>query len=85
MRRPPLGPAWWVLVGAAVISLVVLIVDVRTGGFLLAATTTLGALMRLVLPERYAGAIAVRSRGTDVLLYLLATIALVVVFALVKL
>lgn len=85
MRRPPLGPAWWVLVAGALVALFAMVFDVRTGGYLLAATTGLGALTRAVVPDRFAGAVAVRRRGTDVVLYGLVTIALIVVFTLVKL
>lgn len=39
MRRPPLGPAWSLLAAGAVFSIAVLVLgDVRTGGYLLAAT-----------------------------------------------
>ena len=85
MRLPPLGAAWWLLVAGLLIGLAAMIFDVRTGGYLLAATTALGGLIRLTLPDRFAGAVAVRRRGTDGVLYGMVTIALIVVFTLVKL
>ncbi|GAA3664603.1 DUF3017 family protein [Yimella lutea] len=86
MRRPPLGPAWSLLAAGAVFSIAVLVLgDVRTGGYLLAATAAGGALLRLALPERLAGGIVVRRRGTDVLMYGLLAVALATVFSLVRL
>jgi hypothetical protein len=85
VRLPPLGAAWWLLVVGAIVALLTMLVDVRAGGYLLAATTGMGALMRAAMPERFTGAVAVRRRGTDVVLYGLVTLALIVVFTLVKL
>jgi hypothetical protein len=63
-----LGP-WLLLLGGGIAAtLLVLDEHVRTGGYVLAGSLGLCALLRMVLPTRLAGAIAVRSRATDVLL-----------------
>lgn len=74
VRRPStprlVGP-WLLLVVGVLAAVVAVTADhVRTGGYLLAATLGAVALARAVLPSELAGAVAVRSRTTDVLLLL---------------
>jgi len=69
------GP-WLVLaVGIAVAVLAVIAGHVRLGGYLLAAAFALTAGVRLALPTRVVGAVAVRSRSTDVIGLLLTAVA----------
>ena len=80
-----LGPWLLLLVGvtAAVVALV--LGQLRAGGYLLAATFGLTALVRLVLPTRVVGAVAVRSKLTDVVLLAGAAVATGVLAATLKL
>lgn len=71
-RRPStprlLGP-WLLLMLGVVAAVVAVTADyVRAGGYLLAASLALAGLLRALLPPHLAGAVAVRSRTTDVLL-----------------
>jgi Protein of unknown function (DUF3017) len=70
-----MGP--WLLLAVCVLTAVVAVtVDrVRLGGYLLAAGLGVVALLRAVLPSRFSGAVAIRSRTTDVLLLLGAAVA----------
>lgn len=62
-----LGP-WLVLpVGTVAALLAVVLAQVRLGGYLLATTFAVTSLLRLALPTRMVGALAARSRTTDVL------------------
>ncbi|WP_432542712.1 DUF3017 domain-containing protein [Kineococcus sp. SYSU DK002] len=55
------------LVGGIVLALVLtLLAGPTPGGVLLGADLAVAAVLRLVLPVRVAGALAVRSRGLDV-------------------
>ncbi|MBD2758925.1 DUF3017 domain-containing protein [Yimella sp. cx-573] len=86
MRLPPLGAAWWLLVACTFVSLAVAVGgSLRLGGYLLAATAGLGAALRLVLPESLAGALVVRSRSKDFLIYAVLAGCLFTVFAVLKL
>jgi len=61
------GP-WLVLaVGVGAALLAVVVGQVRLGGYVLAASLGALAVLRLTLPVRAVGAVAVRSRGVDVL------------------
>ena len=74
VRRPPtprlLGP--WLLLALCLLTAVVAVTTdrVRLGGYLLAAGLGAVALLRAVLPPRLSGAVAIRSRTTDVILLL---------------
>ena len=61
------GP--WLVLAAGVSAALVAVVagQVRLGGYLLAASLAALAVLRLTLPARAVGAVAVRSRGVDVL------------------
>ena len=67
VNRQLRGP-WLVLaVGVAAAALTVVAGNVRLGGYLLALAFALTAALRLALPARVVGAVAVRSRSTDVI------------------
>jgi hypothetical protein len=72
---PLLGP--WLLLALGVLAAVVAVTTdpVRLGGYLLAGSLGAVALLRAVLPPRLAGAVVVRSRGTDTLLLTGAAVA----------
>jgi hypothetical protein len=70
-----LGPWLLLAVGVLVATLAVVSDHVRLGGYLLAATLGLAGLLRATLPSALAGAVAARSRTTDVLLLLGAAVA----------
>jgi hypothetical protein len=73
-RRPGtprlMGP--WLLLATCLVAAVVAVTGdrVRLGGYLLGTGLGVVALLRAVLPPRLAGAVAMRSRTTDVLLLL---------------
>ena len=64
LRR--LGPWWGVAIGALGGVALAAVGLIRTGGYVLATSLALGALLRLVLPREAAGGIAVRRRWLDV-------------------
>ncbi|MFB9377294.1 DUF3017 domain-containing protein [Kineococcus gynurae] len=70
LTRPPAHPATAVLLallgGVALALLTTWVAGPTAGGLLLAADLAVAAVLRLVLPVRVAGALAVRSRGVDV-------------------
>ena len=69
------GP-WLVLaVGIAAAVLAIVAGRLRLGGYLLAATFAVTAALRLGLPTRAVGAVAVRSRTVDVIGLLLTAVA----------
>lgn len=80
-----LGP--WLLLLAGVAAAVVAVVTghLRAGGYLLAGTLGATAVLRFVLPTQVAGALAVRSKLTDVVLLGGAAVAAGVLAATVKL
>ncbi|KNX37869.1 DUF3017 domain-containing protein [Luteipulveratus halotolerans] len=81
-----LGPVWWVLVAGCLTSVVLMLVGpVRAGGYLLAAVLALVGLARLALPAGLCDGVAVRSRGLDAATYAALAVAVVVIFAQVKL
>ena len=70
-----MGP--WLLLALALTAAVVAVTldRVRLGGYLLGGGLGVVALLRAVLPARFSGAVAIRSRTTDVLLLLSAAVA----------
>ncbi|GAA1899326.1 DUF3017 domain-containing protein [Lapillicoccus jejuensis] len=80
-----LGPWWLVALGLLAGLVLVLVGPVRQGGYVVAGSVALGAVLRAVLPSPRGGGLEVRSRGTDVVLLLLVAAALVTAFTLVKL
>ena len=75
-RRPPseVGTAhqplgvWWVgVVGLGVATFLLVAENLRAFGYAVAVTLGVLALLRAVLPKRWAGGLAVRSRLVDVL------------------
>lgn len=70
---------WFLVLIGVVVSLAVVASDhFRRGAVMLAASFAVALVMRLVLPERRAGWLAVRSRKVDVLSLILLTGGLVV-------
>ena len=87
MKTTPrlLGP-WLVLpVGVAAGVVAVVADELRLGGYLLAATIGLVAVLRAVLPTSAAGALVVRSRPADVLMLAAVAAAAVALAATIKL
>lgn len=74
MSADPGGSRWHdlpftlVLLGVVAAAAATVEVGYRGGGLVLAGTALVAAAMRLVLPVRWAGALAVRSRATDVVM-----------------
>jgi Protein of unknown function (DUF3017) len=67
VTAPRLG-WWWVPVPVLLLGLGLIATDqIRFGGFVVAASVGLAALLRLVLPTSASGGLAVRSRAADVL------------------
>ncbi|MGV1009322.1 MAG: DUF3017 domain-containing protein [Dermatophilaceae bacterium] len=64
LRR--LGPWWTMAFGAAAGVGLAAAGLIKTGGYLVALSLALGALMRLVMPREAAGGLAVRRRWIDV-------------------
>lgn len=86
MSQFRLGPLWWaVLACVATGVLVTFCGSVRIGGFMIAAAMVIAAVARLTMGENALGAIAVRSKATDVVVLLGLAAALAVIFAKVKL
>ncbi len=70
MSDRPLG-VWWILAAGLILGLVLVADDhLRRGGYVMAGALVLAAVLRLVLPKAAAGSLAVRSRGTDVVVML---------------
>jgi hypothetical protein len=63
--------------------IVTVLVSFRMGGYLLAASLVLAALLRAVLPRRMAQGLLVRSRRMDVTMALLFAVAVAVTAAIV--
>jgi Protein of unknown function (DUF3017) len=81
-----LGPLWAGMALAVVLSLlVVLLGDVRIGGFALGGALLLAALVRGIAPEDHAFALKVRTRWVDVLTYVALAAAVIVIFGSLKL
>lgn len=86
MTSQRLAGPWLVLAAGTAAALVAVVLDrIRLGGYLLAATFTLVALARLLLPVRVAGAVAVRSRVVDVLGLALAGVGAAILTSTLKL
>lgn len=67
-RRTQVLGAWWVLPAGLTVALVVLLTEgIRPGGYVTGAVLALAALLRLVLPDRRAGGLVVRTKALDVL------------------
>jgi hypothetical protein len=66
------------LVGGGVALALAVISGFRTGAYALAAVLGLAAIVRLTLPIRLAGPLAVRSRVVDTLVAVVMAVALVV-------
>jgi hypothetical protein len=79
------GPWLLLLVGVSAAVVAVVTGHLRAGGYLLAGTLGATAVLRFVLPTRVAGAVAVRSKLTDVVLLGGAAVAAGVLAATVKL
>jgi hypothetical protein len=83
---PKLAGPWLLLAGCLLTAVVAVTADrVRLGGYVLGAGLGVVAVLRAVLPTRYSGAVAVRSRTTDVLLLLGAAVAAGVLASTLKL
>ena len=80
-----LGPWLLLLVGVGAAVTAVVLGQLRAGGYLLAGTLGVTALLRVVLPSRVAGAVVVRSKLTDVVLLGGAAVAAGVLAATLKL
>lgn len=76
MRTPRLVGPWLLLAGGVAAAVAAVVFgQLRAGGYLLAGTLLVAALLRALLPARLVGAVAVRSRLFDVLLLLAAAAA----------
>ncbi|PRY13388.1 DUF3017 domain-containing protein [Kineococcus rhizosphaerae] len=72
------------LVGGIALALgLTLVAGPTPGGVLLGADLAVAAVLRLVLPVRVAGALAVRSRGVDVAILLVLAVSCLVLAGLV--
>ncbi len=68
MTAPRLGWGFWLVVAIMLVGLGFIATDhMRRGGVVVAGSLGVGALLRLVLPSRTAGGLALRSRAADVL------------------
>ncbi|GAB3593715.1 hypothetical protein GCM10027446_16370 [Angustibacter peucedani] len=86
MKTPRLLGPWLVLpLGVAAAVVAVTLDELRAAGYVLAATLGAVAVLRLLLPSRAVGAIAVRSRLVDVVLLAAAAVAAATLAATIKL
>ncbi|NHN56598.1 DUF3017 domain-containing protein [Calidifontibacter sp. DB0510] len=86
MKSAELGHFWWLIASAAVVGVALIGVgQVRLGGYVVAAGLALGGLLRLAIPRRSAGAVALRSRMLDLVIYLGLAVAVFVAVSEVKL
>ncbi|UIJ36265.1 DUF3017 domain-containing protein [Allobranchiibius sp. GilTou73] len=84
MKPARLGPAWWTIALASVVALLIAYFgSLRAGGYALAVVLLLAAFLRL-LPASVTDGLAVRSRMVDVLTLCGFALAIVVIFAVVK-
>lgn len=76
---------WWAPTAVLLAGLLAVVVGRRAlvGGVIMGAAFALAAVLRLVLPEDRAGGLAVRTRGLDLLVLSVLSLAVVVAFALV--
>lgn len=86
MTRFRLGLLWWfVVIGSAAGLAVIATGSVRAGGYIIAATLAITGLGRIVLSEKVAGALVIRSRVLDGAALLALACAVALVFTFVKL
>ena len=86
MTRFRLGLLWWLVIIGSLVGLGVIATgSVRPGGYVLAAALGLAGLGRIVLSERVAGALVIRSRGLDAAAFLALACAVALIFTVVKL
>lgn len=86
MNLPKLGASWWVVVGITLCGLALCTLhDIRLGGYVMAGALVVAAGARAMLPDSSVAALAVRSRGIDVVLLLALAVAVATLFAQVKL
>ena len=84
MRPARIGPAWWIVaLCSAGALLIACFGSLRAGGYALAVVLVVAALLRL-MPAQITDGLAVRSRAVDVVTLLGFAVALVVIFAVVK-
>ncbi len=84
-RLGGLGPWWAVAVVAAVGLGLSVRGEIRIGGAVLAGAFLLAAVLRLVLTAPHGGGLEMRSKRLDVLMLLLAAVAVLAAFNLVNL
>lgn len=88
MSWRPIGRlgAWWVVAIAAASGVALVCLSfVRLGGYLLAASLVLAAMLRMTLPPARGGGLEVRSRTLDVAILLALAAGAAAAFTLVKL
>ena len=86
MTRFGLGPLWWFVIVGSLLGLGVIATGaVRAGGYVLAAALGLAGLGRIVLSEKTAGALVIRSRSLDGAVFLALACAVALIFTVVKL
>lgn len=82
----PLGKPWTAMaVGTGLALLLMLVANVRAGGYLLGAVLLAAAIARAALPADQAMALSIRSRWLDTLMYAFAALAVFLIFWTVKL
>jgi hypothetical protein len=73
---------WWVVAAGLVVGLVVIVSNhVLRGGAIMTFTLAGAGVLRLVLPARRVGALAVRSRTYDVIVFFSLAAALAVILS----
>lgn len=86
MTRFRLGPWWCLLAVGCLAALSTMVLgSVRFGGYVLAASLAAAGLVRIVMPHKLVGALAIRSRWLDGVFYFALAIAAGVIFAIVTL
>ena len=88
MRWAPLRGlgVWWVVAAVTVVGMVMISFGgrVRLGGFVVAASLVLAAVLRLLIPRGRGGGLEIRSRWRDVVTMLIAATLVFVAFFLVR-
>ncbi len=80
-RHQPLG-LWWVLPPGLAAALWLLVDgQIRVGGYVIAGTLAVAAVLRMLLPRDLVGGLLVRSRTVDVLILAALSLAMVVLSA----
>lgn len=86
MSRFRLGPLWWFVIVGSLLALGIIATGaVRGGGYLLAAVLALTGVGRIMLSEKAAGALVIRSRAADGVAFLAFALAVLLIFSVVKL